>query len=67
MSTQATIGMARVAEQSKELDKERREWKLWEFSTRELVDTEWISNKVLLYSTENYIQYPMINHNGKEY
>ena len=59
--------MARVAEQSKELDKERREWKLWEFSTRELVDTEWISNKVLLYSTENYIQYPMINHNGKEY
>ena len=27
---------------------------------------EWI-NKVLLYSTENNIQYPMINHNGKEY
>ena len=27
---------------------------------------EWI-NKVLLYSTENYIQYPMINRNGKEY
>ena len=26
-----------------------------------------ITNKVLLYSTENYIQYPMINHNGKEY
>ena len=26
-----------------------------------------INNKVLLYSTENYIQYPMINHNGKEY
>ena len=23
--------------------------------------------KVLLYSTENYIQYPMIKHNGKEY
>ena len=23
-------------------------------------------NKVLLYSTENYIQYPRINHNGKE-
>ena len=20
-----------------------------------------------MYSTENYIQYPMINHNGKEY
>ena len=28
---------------------------------------EWISNKVLLYSTGNYIQYPVINHNGKEY
>ena len=27
----------------------------------------WINNKVLLYSTENYIQYPMANHNGKEY
>ena len=26
----------------------------------------WI-NKVLLYSTENYIQYPVINHNRKEY
>ena len=28
---------------------------------------EWINNKVLLYRTGNYIQYPMINHNGKEY
>ena len=28
----------------------------------------YINNKVLLYSTENYyIQYPVINHNGKEY
>ena len=27
----------------------------------------WINNKVLLQSTGNYIQYPMINHNGKEY
>ena len=27
---------------------------------------EWINNKVLLYSTGNYIQYPVINHNGKE-
>ena len=29
--------------------------------------TEWINNKVLLYHTGNYIQYPVINHNGKEY
>ena len=28
---------------------------------------EWINNKVLLYSTENYMQYPMINHNENEY
>jgi len=27
----------------------------------------WISNKVLLSSTGNYIQYPVINHNGKEH
>ena len=26
-----------------------------------------INNKVLLYSTGNYIQYPVIIHNGKEY
>ena len=32
-----------------------------------LLHIEWINNKVLLYSTENYIQYPIINHNGKEY
>ena len=32
-----------------------------------LLYIEWINNKVLLYSTGNYIQYPMINHNEKEY
>ena len=31
-----------------------------------LLYIEWI-NKVLLYSTGNYIHYPMINCNGKEY
>ena len=43
-------------------------WVEWEIqvSRCELLYTEWI-NKVLLYSTENYIPYPMINHNGKEY
>ena len=41
----------------------------WEFgvSRCKLVYIEWINDKVLLYSTGNYIQYPMINHNGKEY
>ena len=31
------------------------------------INFEWINNKVLLYSTGNYIQYPMINHNGNGY
>ena len=41
----------------------------WEVgvSRCKLLYTEWINNKVLLYSTETYIQYPMINRNGKEY
>ena len=41
----------------------------WEFgiSRCKLLYIEWINNKVLLYSRENYIQYPVINHNGKEY
>ena len=29
--------------------------------------TEWINNAFLLYSTGNYIQYPVTNKNGKEY
>ena len=41
----------------------------WEFGVNrcKLLYIEWINNKVLLYSTGNYIKYPMINHNGKEY
>ena len=27
---------------------------------------EWINNKVLLCSTGNSVQYPVVNHNGKE-
>ena len=40
----------------------------WEFgsSRYNLLYIEWI-NKVLLFRTENYIQYPMINHNGKKH
>ena len=40
----------------------------WEFgiSRYELLHIGWLS-KVLLYSTGNYIQYPVINHHGKEY
>ena len=40
----------------------------WESGTSrcKLLYIKWINNKVLLYSTGNYIQYPVINHNGKE-
>ena len=41
----------------------------WEFGVGrcKLSCLEWIHNKVLLYSTRNYIQYPEVNNNGKEY
>ena len=41
----------------------------WEFgvSRCKVLYTEWINNKVQLCSTGNSIQYPGINHNGKEY
>ena len=45
---------------------EQIEWEIG-VSRCKLLYLEWINNKVLLYSAENYIQYPMINHNGKEY
>ena len=40
----------------------------WEFgiSRCKLLYIEWTNNEVLLYSTGNYIQYPVRNHNGKE-
>ena len=44
--------------------------KYWEFgvSRCKLLYIGWINNKVLPYSTGNYIQYPpVINHNGKQY
>ena len=43
--------------------------KVWEFgiSRYKPLYMGWISNKILPNSTGNYIQYPMINHNGKEY
>ena len=47
--------------------------KYWSFSFRigvgrcKLLHWAWINNKVLLYSTGNYIQSPGIKHNGREY
>ena len=45
---------------------EGMEWEV-RVSRCKLLYMEWINNKVLLYSTGNCIQYPVINHNGKEY
>ena len=41
----------------------------WEFgiSRCKLLLIKWINYKVPLYSTGKYIQYPVINRNGKEY
>ena len=41
----------------------------WEFgiSRCKLLYIGWINNKVLLYSTGNYIQYPVRNHKGIEF
>ena len=41
----------------------------WEFGVRrcKLLHLEWVSKKVLLYSTGNYIQSLGIKHNGKEF
>ena len=45
------------------------EGKDWEFgvSRHKLLYTGCINNRVLLYSTENYVQYPDISHNVKKY
>ena len=39
----------------------------WDFgiSICELLYIGWINNNILLYSTGNYIQYPVINHSGE--
>ena len=39
----------------------------WEFGSSrcKLLYIQWINNKVLLYSTRNYIEYHIINHNEK--
>ena len=41
----------------------------WEFGIYrcKLFYLQYINNKVLPYNTGNYIQYPVINRNGKEY
>ena len=38
---------------------------IWD-SQRPTTIIGWINNKVLLYGTGNYIQYPVTNHDGKK-
>ena len=45
---------------------EGMEWDLG-ISRGKVLYIEWINNKVLFYSTGNYMKYPVINHKGKEY
>ena len=45
---------------------EGKDWES-EISRCKLLHIGWINSKILLYSTGNYIQYPVINHNGKDY
>ena len=42
------------------------DWEFW-INSYKLLYIEWINNKVLLNSTGNYIQYPVTNHNRKDY
>ena len=32
-----------------------------------ILEIGWVNNKILLYSTGNYTQYPVTHHKGKEY
>ena len=55
-------------------DNRKKEWNFslqnqnrCHFKKPAMLYLEWINNEVLLCSAGNYIQYPIINHNGKEY
>ena len=61
MSTENILVVAKAEEV-----KGSMEWEVG-VSRCKLLYIECMNNQVVLSSTENYIQYPMINHNGKEY
>ena len=50
-------------------ERESKEGLGWELGNNrcKILYLGWINNKIPLYSTGNYIQYPIRNHNGKEY
>ena len=51
------------------VDRGERERDGWEFGVGrcKLLYTEWVHNKVLPYNSRKYVQFTVINHNGKEY
>ena len=49
-----------------ERDGRRKDWKFG-VSRCKLLYIGWINNKVLLYRPGKSLQYPVVNHNGKEY
>ena len=51
---------------AKEVSREGMHSEFW-VSRCKLVYIEWINNQILPYGPGNYIQYPVINHNGKDY
>ena len=44
----------------------RMDWEVG-ISRYKLLCIGWTNNKILLYSTQNHIQYPMMNHSGNKY
>ena len=51
---------------SRERGQRGMDWELG-FSRCKLLYITWINNNILLYSTGDYTQYPMVNHNRQEY
>ena len=49
------------------MGEEGTDWEVGFSRYNKLLYIGWINNKDLLYRTGNYIQYPVINHSGKEY
>ena len=42
------------------------DWKFGVGTCKKVLHSEWINSKALMCNIENYVEYPVINHNGKE-
>ena len=61
--------LIRHREQTSGCQQEKGRGMYWEFGVGrcKVLHLEWISNKLLVYRRGNYIQYPVVDHNGKEH